>query len=192
MESKKVYKKDANLSADGSVNPHLHPADFLKEQDDDDDARPQVCVRAEKKEEGQDVGVTFKKVGENVYVSGIASDSIFLESGLELGDRICSVNDTNFMSYADATFASKLLNKKKVMEGVMYVEKGWDQLNIPGDVDTCHFDTNPGKPKPKPKPKPAAAPEPKPEPEPKKKEEASPPPPKKKEEPGVEKMWWDE
>jgi hypothetical protein len=194
MVTKQAFKKDVGLGTDGSVNLHMHPSDFLKDQDED--ARPQVLVRAEKKEEGEDVGVAFKKIGENLYVSGIASGSMFLERGfLELGDRICAVNDTNFMDYADAAFATKLLNKSTVMKCEMYVEKGWNALNIPDDVDPCHFDKNLGKSKPKA----AAAPVPESkseevaEPEPKKKEKAAPPPPKKKEEESGEvKMWWDE
>eukprot|EP00980_Cylindrotheca_fusiformis_P001165 scaffold321_cov95-Cylindrotheca_fusiformis.AAC.6 len=195
MESKKKYHKEVILTADGSVDPNITPEDILRGPIDDDDL-PQICVKAEKQEEGQDVGLTFKKIDANIYVSGIKSDSIFRDSELELGDRICSVNDTNFMSYADPTFAVKLLNKKKVMECVMYVERGWNRLKIPDDVDACHYDKNPGAPKSKPAPPPEPEPEPEPEdsesepePEPEPKKE-TPPPPKKKE--PLEKMWWEE
>ncbi|KAL3936295.1 MAG: hypothetical protein SGBAC_008362 [Bacillariaceae sp.] len=142
---KKVFKKEFKLDANGI--PILYGSEENAKAVDDEE-KVQVLCKATKEKEGQAVGVTFVKVGDKLFVSGISAESIFhpskkQEDGegveLEFGDRIASVNDTNFMSYADAAYAEKLLNKKSARECTLYVEKGWDILGT-GHVDPIHYD----------------------------------------------------
>mmetsp|Transcript_42764 Transcript_42764/g.103445 ORF Transcript_42764/g.103445 Transcript_42764/m.103445 type:complete len:372 (+) Transcript_42764:98-1213(+) len=138
---KKVFKKEIKLNPDGTPIPY-------GETGNEEEEKEQFMVKATKEKEGQEVGVAFVKVGDKVFVSGIAPDSIFHPSkasgeegatSLEYGDRIAGVNDTNFMNYADPALASKLLAKKSAMECELYVEKGWNVLGT-GHVDPIHYD----------------------------------------------------
>ena len=140
-EEAKTFKKEFRLSAGGT--PLSYDDERLQQEEEE---KVQKVVKAKKEKEGQPVGVTFVKVGDKLFVSGIATDSIFHpdmkpkgSAELEFGDRIASVNDTNFMSYADGDYATKLLEKRSAMECVLYVEKGWNVLG-PGHVDPIHFD----------------------------------------------------
>lgn len=72
----------------------------------------------------QTSGLYFHKIGPNLFVSGIASNSIFKETVLTVGDRVVMVNDVNFLSYADGNYATTLL--KRADDTVhLVVEKGW-------------------------------------------------------------------
>ncbi|CAJ1934624.1 unnamed protein product [Cylindrotheca closterium] len=138
---KKVFKKEIKLNPDGTPIPYE-----LADGMGDEEEKEQIMIKATKGKDGQDVGVAFTKVGDKLFVCGISADSIFHPSKntgggpqLEFGDRVASVNDTNFMNYADAAFATKLLGKKSAKECVLYVEKGWEILGT-GHVDPIHFD----------------------------------------------------
>jgi len=133
---KKHFERELRRSAGGT----------LEKPDPEEKDKEQHMVKGIKKKGSQKVGVTFVKVGDKLFVSGISSKSIFhfskkpkVSAELEFGDRIVAVNDTNFMNYADEKLAEKLLAKSSVMECVLYVEKGWDVLNR-SHVDKKHFD----------------------------------------------------
>lgn len=144
---KKKFKKEVHLNPDGT--PVLGSAfGFGVAQEEAE--RVQVMCKATKATDGQDVGLAFVKVGDKLFVSGISGDSIFHpdrldddgaggDGQLEFGDRVASVNDTNFMSYADVDYALALLRKQSTRECVLYVEKGWNVLRS-GHVDPIHFD----------------------------------------------------
>lgn len=90
----------------------------------DQEDHDQYRFRAEKYYSKQTGGLMFHKIGQNLFVSGIASDSIFKETGIAIGDRVVSVNDVNFLSYADGPYAVTLL-KRGEGEVSIVVEKGW-------------------------------------------------------------------
>lgn len=138
MTRKKLVHKDGIRNLDGSLNLDINPgvSKFVAAIDDKDD-KPQFRIRAQKLFQKQGPGVTFKKIGEMLFVSGIAMDSIFRDTQLALGDRIVEVNDVNFMNYADGPYADILLTKSKEKVS-MVLEKGWKTFNAETDTDSCH------------------------------------------------------
>eukprot|EP00526_Cylindrotheca_closterium_P010589 CAMPEP_0113633780 /NCGR_PEP_ID=MMETSP0017_2-20120614/17586_1 /TAXON_ID=2856 /ORGANISM="Cylindrotheca closterium" /LENGTH=396 /DNA_ID=CAMNT_0000544445 /DNA_START=149 /DNA_END=1336 /DNA_ORIENTATION=- /assembly_acc=CAM_ASM_000147 len=84
----------------------------------------QYRFHAEKLYSKQTGGLMFHKIEPNLFVSGIASDSIFKETGLAVGDRVVTVNDVNFLTYSDGKYAATLLKRGEGEVGLV-VEKGW-------------------------------------------------------------------
>eukprot|EP00980_Cylindrotheca_fusiformis_P021441 scaffold8301_cov184-Cylindrotheca_fusiformis.AAC.9 len=137
---KKLVKKQGARKADGSFDYEINPTLEAYEKatsDDRDDEIVQHRIRAQKLYPKQNAGVLFKKIGEMLFVNGIALDSIYRDTVLAVGDRVVSVNDVNFMSYADAAYATTLL-KRGNKEVSLVVEKGWKKLNMEKDVDKNH------------------------------------------------------
>lgn len=137
---RKLVKKQGARHADGSFDYEINPT-LDKYQnatsDDEDGIYDQHRIRAQKLFPKQGAGVSFKKIGDMLFVSGIALDSIFRDTVLAVGDRVVSVNDVNFMSYADATYATTLL-KRGNDEVSLVVERGWKKFNMERDVDKNH------------------------------------------------------
>ncbi|KAL3939263.1 MAG: hypothetical protein SGBAC_005988 [Bacillariaceae sp.] len=103
----------------------------------------QYRFRGEKLYSKQPGGLYFHKIEPNLFVSGIASDSIFAGTGVAVGDRVVSVNEVNFLSYSDGRYADTLL-KRGEGEVELVVEKGWTtwdpkftdkKHNRPGEED---------------------------------------------------------
>ena len=135
-KSGKVYKEAIHRNADGSMKLDLNPnVETFKKRDEM--TKEQIPVDAKKLVPSQDVGVMFKLIDNKLFVTGIALDSIFFDTDLELGDRVVSVNDMNFVNYADAGYAKKLLQKSKC-DITLVVEKGHTEFNSKTDTDKEH------------------------------------------------------
>ena len=138
-KSHKIVEKDKHRLADGSFDYRINPTldKYQKAIEKDNDDKDQIRIRATKILGQDGGGLAFKLIDGMLFVSGICVDSIFKDTQLDLGDRIASVNDVNFMSYADASYAKTLLRRAKG-ECELIVEKGWDKFRIGTDVDDCH------------------------------------------------------
>jgi PDZ domain-containing secreted protein len=133
---KKLQARQADGSYDGGINPTLKRYEEAT-SDGENEEYDQHRIRAQKLLPKQGAGVLFKKLGDMLFVSGIALDSVFRDTVLALGDRVVSVNDVNFMSYADGPYATTLL-KRGNDEVSLVVEKGWKEFNKEKDVDEHH------------------------------------------------------
>lgn len=135
---KKIVTKQVGRNADGSFDYSIDPTveNYVKETGEFDD-KEQYRFRANKIFERQGAGLSFKKIDDMLFVSGINLDSIFRDTNLQLGDRICQVNGSNFMSYVDENYATTLLKRAKG-ECELIVEKGWKCFNGKTDTDDSH------------------------------------------------------
>jgi hypothetical protein len=137
---RKLVKKLEARNADGSFDYGINPTLEKYEEatwDGDNEEYDQHRIRAQKLVPKQGAGVLFKKLGDMLFVSGIALDSVFRDTVLALGDRVVEVNNVNFMSYADAAYATTLL-KRGNDEVSLVVEKGWKKFNKQKDVNEHH------------------------------------------------------
>jgi C-terminal processing protease CtpA/Prc len=71
----------------------------------------QMTISAVKEFRERDVGLVFSVKDKMMFITEITVDSIFKGTMLEVGDRVVSVNDMNFRSYADAVYADRILRK---------------------------------------------------------------------------------
>jgi C-terminal processing protease CtpA/Prc len=115
------------------INPRL---DNLKKHQEDD-GKEQIAIIANKIFAKQDIGVRFVDQDNMIFVSHITHDSIFLDTELELGDRVVSVNEMNFMTYADSNYAGKLI-AKAAKAVTLVVEKGHTNFTIEINVNHGH------------------------------------------------------
>jgi len=114
-----------------------------------EDEKEQLSITANKMFTKQDIGLTFKHIDNMIFISSISLDSIYQDTEIELGDRVVSVNGTNFMSYGDVKYVRKLIQKAP-KEITITVEKGHKNFNPIVDVDPRHsMPTEPPKMPPK-------------------------------------------
>jgi C-terminal processing protease CtpA/Prc len=123
----RIFKKDLVRNEDGSLNADLDPRNLPTDDDDKD----QIPIKAQKIFSRQPVGVILVDHKNMTFVVTICFDSIFRDSGLQIGDRVVGVNGMNFMAYADARMAMKQAEKSP-KEVVFVVEKG--HIDIPDEV----------------------------------------------------------
>lgn len=83
-------------------------------------------------------GLVFIVRNKLLYVADIDASSCFVNSKLDVGDRVLSINDCNFRSYADAALASKMVVKAKNAVTIV-VEKNTAGL---GDVNEKEIQRN--------------------------------------------------
>eukprot|EP00980_Cylindrotheca_fusiformis_P021440 scaffold8301_cov184-Cylindrotheca_fusiformis.AAC.8 len=135
----KLVQKEAFRKPDGSFDYEINPelTSYQKAVAANVDDKEQILVPAKKYFREQDCGLTFKKKRDMLFVNGITLDSIFKDTQLEFGDRVVSVNDVNFMTYADANYAATLLKRAKGDVNII-VEKGWAEMDMNVDVDPHH------------------------------------------------------
>jgi C-terminal processing protease CtpA/Prc len=135
----KLVQKEAFRKPDGSFDYEVSPIlkSYLKAVAGNLDDKEQTRIPAKKLFAEQGCGLTFKKKGDMLFVNGISLDSIFKDTQLEFGDRVVCVNDVNFMTYADAKYATTLLKRAKGDVDII-VEKGWEKLDMKTDVDRHH------------------------------------------------------
>ena len=134
----KMIKETVTRNADGSLRLHVDPRveNLNKERQQFEDYE-QFSVRGKKLYPNQDAGVMLMGKDNKIFVSGIALDSIFFDSELELGDRVVSVNEMNFINYGDAMYAKKLIQKSKA-EITLVIEKGHTNFDPKIDRDKGH------------------------------------------------------
>lgn len=114
--SRKSYQGKTKHNADGSIKLGVSTHDS-------NDVGEQVTISASKKISNQASLIEYVVIGGSLFVSAIDKDSIFFDTELEIGDRVLSVNDMNFRSYADAKYATKITEKAKALITIV-VEKG--------------------------------------------------------------------
>jgi C-terminal processing protease CtpA/Prc len=120
-EANKIYRGLAKRNLDGSLD--LTAAEAWETEEDVDDNIVDDTITAKKIFSKQDVGLKFAAIDNKLFVSKISTESIFLDSGLEVGDRILEINQMSFRQYVDAKYALKIIAKAKDTVS-MEVEKG--------------------------------------------------------------------
>jgi hypothetical protein len=93
----RLHKAMARRNPDGSFDPHHNPIVLACKSDDDEEVFEQYNITATKIFVNQAVGLTFLREDNMLFVSNIALDSIFRDTELEVGDRVCLINKMNFM-----------------------------------------------------------------------------------------------
>jgi C-terminal processing protease CtpA/Prc len=91
------YTGLARRNQDGSLNSSLSPIVSAYNSDDDEDVFEQYHITGTKIFANQDAGLAFQEDDNMLFVSKIALDSIFRDTELEVGDRVCLINQMNFM-----------------------------------------------------------------------------------------------
>eukprot|EP00934_Nitzschia_sp_Nitz4_P006090 Nitzschia sp. Nitz4//scaffold75_size92586//24921//30479//NITZ4_004847-RA/size92586-augustus-gene-0.88-mRNA-1//-1//CDS//3329557681//6080//frame0 len=136
--NKRYFERAKHRNEDGSLNYELNPRlDKLRLAQDANDEKPQYIIRARKLYPKQGVGLRFKDIGTMTFVSAIASDSIFKDSELELGDRVVGVGKMNCQDYAKGEQVLALLGKSTNAVSIV-VEKGYPEFNKKRDADSAH------------------------------------------------------
>lgn len=112
------YENKVKHNEDGSLNLVYTQADDKPKQKQD-----ATTISATKDNEEDDGGLVLAVHNKLLFVSEMASASIFQGTSLEVGDRVVSINDMNFRNYADAAYAQNILKKAKTAV-TLVVEKG--------------------------------------------------------------------
>ncbi|KAG7355692.1 PDZ domain containing protein [Nitzschia inconspicua] len=123
----KIFKKDMYRKEDLSLDPDHDPRKLREETNDFD----QIRIKATKIYREQPLGLSMVEHKNMIFVSEISLESPFLDSSLQIGDRIVGVGSMNFMTYADAALAQKMAEKAP-KEVELVVEKG--HRDIPQEV----------------------------------------------------------
>jgi hypothetical protein len=87
----------ARLNPDGSFNYTQSPRISAIKSDDDEEVFEQYYITGTKIFANQDVGLAFQEQDNMLFVLTIGLDSIFRDTELEVGDRVCMINEMNFM-----------------------------------------------------------------------------------------------
>eukprot|EP00538_Stauroneis_constricta_P011289 CAMPEP_0119562282 /NCGR_PEP_ID=MMETSP1352-20130426/19963_1 /TAXON_ID=265584 /ORGANISM="Stauroneis constricta, Strain CCMP1120" /LENGTH=623 /DNA_ID=CAMNT_0007610643 /DNA_START=40 /DNA_END=1911 /DNA_ORIENTATION=- len=129
-DRQKNYKGLRRRNPDGSLK-LFNPKDnaWAKESDDYD----QMTIVATKLFAKQACGVHFQESEGMVFVGHITQDSIFLDTELEVGDRILQINEMNFREYATKIYAKKILERSPD-DVELIVEKG--RQNLEGSMSS--------------------------------------------------------
>jgi hypothetical protein len=106
-------------NSDGSLKLNYDPSDPAWANDDDGE-KYEVSIIAHKIFATQGVGMLF--------IAKIDPGSIFLDTDLEVGDRIAQIDSMNFREYADSNCAKKVISSAK-LEVEIIVEKGPRELS---------------------------------------------------------------
>ena len=121
-ESKKSYQGTAVHNADGSLKL------AAVKTEDKNAPKSQIAIAASKSSKDEDDGIELQVQDKKLFVVYIdGDDSIFAGTDLEVGDRVVSINDMNFRSYADAKYAKTILKKAEITVTIV-VEKGHDSF----------------------------------------------------------------
>ena len=83
---------------------------------------PQITITANKISPDQNVGLQFKDIDGKVVVAAISGDSIFQNTGLEIGDQIIGVMGVDCKSNGDSQQAIELITKSQ-REVTLVIEK---------------------------------------------------------------------
>jgi C-terminal processing protease CtpA/Prc len=120
-ETKKSYEGIAVHNPDGSLKLGAVKTEDANGPDS------QIAIAASKVSKDQDIGLKFQVQDKMLFVVDIDEDSIFHDSALAIGDRVVSINDMNFRSFADANYAMVILKKAEVTVTIV-VEKGHENF----------------------------------------------------------------
>lgn len=93
----RLHTAMARRNPDGSFDPNHSPRISAYKSNDDEEVFEQYNITANKIFVNQAVGLTFQQEDSMLFVSNIALDSIFRDTELEVGDRVCLINQMNFM-----------------------------------------------------------------------------------------------
>ena len=133
-KSRKSYQGKTKHNTDGSIKLGVSVHDS-------NDVGEQVTISASKMTPNQDSMIDYIVSDGSLYVSSIDKDSIFIDTELEIGDRVLSINDMSFRSYAEVKYAKKMTEKSKIVV-TLVVEKGG---SVPSILEGKKKDSGSGK-----------------------------------------------
>jgi hypothetical protein len=85
------------LTPNGSLDVSYNPTIAANKSDDDEEVFEQYTITGTKLFANQAAGLNFQEEDNKLFVSNIAGESIFRDTELEVGDRVCLINEMNFM-----------------------------------------------------------------------------------------------
>lgn len=110
------------LNLDSEARPETTTTTSSKGDLTNEKPRPQIIITANKITPDQNIGLQFKDVDKMITVHSIATDSIFNNTGLEIGDRIITVMGVDCKSNVSSQRAMELANKSQI-EVTLVIEK---------------------------------------------------------------------
>ena len=133
------YAGQSKHNEDGSIAFHTKEEVEQKKIKKDKEAIVSCSISANKEDgKGNDIdesgGINFVVQNKLLFVAGINKRSCFRKTDLAIGDRVLSINDCNFRSYADAAFALNIVVKAPSAVTIV-VEKGVTEFTPVSSVD---------------------------------------------------------